>query len=112
MPYVILLLAIAFEVMASLALKASGGFARLGYSVLALAGFGLSLWLLARVSAVLPISMTYPTWAALGIIGTAIGGACFFAERISMQHVASLGLILCGVMLMHAPIAAWAGGSR
>ena len=112
MPYVILLVAITFEVMASLALKASGGFVRLGYSALALAGFGLSLWLLARVSAVLPISITYPTWAALGIIGTTLGGAWFFAERISLQHVASLGLILCGVVLMHAPIAAWAGGSR
>ena len=112
MPYVVLLIAIALEVMASLALKASGGFVRLGYSALALVGFGLSLWLLARVSAVLPISITYPTWAALGIVGTTIGGAWFFAERIPAQHIASLGLILCGVLLMHAPIAAWAGGSR
>lgn len=112
MPYVILLVAIAFEVMASLALKASGGFVRTGYSALALAGFGLSLWLLARVSAVLPISITYPTWAGLGIIGTTVGGSAFFAERISLQHMMAVGLILCGVALMHAPIAAWAGGSR
>ena len=108
----VLLAAIAFEIVASLALKASSGFVRLGYSALALAGFGLSLWLLARVGAVLPISITYPTWAGLGIVGATVGGAWFFGERITLQHTAALGLILCGVALMHAPIAAWAGGSR
>ncbi len=112
MPYMILLLAILVEVIASLALKASGGFVRLGWSVLALTGFGLSLWLLARVSAVLPISITYPTWAGLGIVGATIGGAVFFAERITAQHMAALALIVGGVVLMHAPLAAWAGGSR
>lgn len=112
MSYAILFVAIALEVMASLALKASGGFSRIGYSALALVGFGLSLWLLARVSAVLPISITYPTWAGLGVIGATIGGAWFFAERITVQHTVALGLILCGVVLMHAPIAAWAGSSR
>lgn len=113
MSYLVLLLAIAFEVAASLALKASAGFSRIGFSLLALAGFGLSLWLLARVSAALPISVTYPTWAGLGVVGATLGGAWFFAERITLQHALSLGLIVCGVALLHAPIAAWtAGGSR
>ena len=112
MPYIILLLAIALEVMASLALKASAGFARWGFSILALSGFGLSLWLLARVSAILPISITYPTWAGLGIVGATLGGALFFAERISVQHMLSLGLVICGTALLHAPIASLTAGSR
>jgi small multidrug resistance pump len=112
MPYLILLSAIAIEVVASLALKASGGFVRLGYSAVALVGFGLSLWLLARVSAILPISVTYPTWAGLGIVGATFGGALLFAERITGQHLTALALIVLGVALMHAPLPAWAGGAR
>ena len=112
MPYLILFAAIALEVMASLALKASGGFARWLPSILAVSGFGLSLWLLARVSAILPISITYPTWAGLGIFGATIGGALLFAERISGQHMMSLALIVGGVALMHAPVAAWTDSSQ
>ncbi len=112
MAYLLLLVAIAFEVAASLALKASVGFSRLGCSAMALIGFGLSLWLLARVSAVLPISITYPTWAGLGIVGATIGGAWFFAENITIQHVLAIGLIISGLALMHAPIGAWAGETQ
>ena len=110
MPYLILLGAITIEVVASLALKASGGFAKFGWSALALAGFGTSLWLLARVSATLPISITYPTWAGLGIVGATVGGAWLFAERITVQHTFSLALIVAGVALMHAPITIVGGG--
>lgn len=60
MPHLILLPTIAIEVIASLALEASDGFVRLEYLAGALLGFGLSLWLLARASAILPISITYP----------------------------------------------------
>ena len=112
MPYVLLLAAIAVEVMASLALKASDGFTKVGHSAIALLGFGVSLWLLARVSALLPISITYPTWAGLGIFGATLGGALLFAERISLQHATALALIVGGVVLMHAPIAAWTSDSE
>ncbi len=103
MAYALLFLAILLEVTASLALKASVGLTRLWPSLLALAGFGLSLALLAQVSARLPISLTYPAWAGLGIAGTTLGGVLLFGEVLSVQHCAGLAVLVLGICILFAP---------
>lgn len=109
MPYVILLAAIAIEVGASLALKLSAGLSRPLPAVVALLGFGLSLLLLARVSAQLPLSLTYPTWAGLGVVGATLGAAALFGERVTPQHWAGIATVVLGVALIHMPLRS-AGG--
>lgn len=59
--------AIAAEVCATLLLKASDGFGRPLVGVVALAGFGLALWLLSAALQRLPISVAYPVWIGLWI---------------------------------------------
>lgn len=102
-PYLLLLLAILFEVGASLALKASAGFSRPLPSVMALLGFGAALALLAQITTRLPLSLTYPTWAGLGLVGATLGAAALFGERITVQHGLGIALIVAGVALVHAP---------
>ncbi len=104
MLYVLLLAAIAIEVGASLALKLSDGLSRPLPALAALLGFGLSLLLLARVSAHLPLSLTYPTWAGLGIVGATLGAAALFGERVTAQHWIGIAVVVLGVALIHAPL--------
>ena len=104
MDYLVLLLAIAVEVAASLALKASAGFTRPLPAFLALSGFGTALWLLARVSERLPLSLTYPTWAGLGIVGATLGAVALFDERVTARHWMGIGTIVLGLVIMYAPV--------
>ena len=103
MPYAILLAAIVLEVGASLALKASAGFSRPLPGMAALLGFGAALALLAHVTARLPLSLTYPTWAGLGIIGATIGAALLFGEQVTLQRWMGIALVIVGLVVMYAP---------
>ena len=100
MAYGLPLVAIPVEVAASILLKASAGFSRPLPAFTALAGFGLSLWLLSRVSAVLPISFTYAAWAGLGIIGATIGGMVVFGETVSAMHWVGIVIVAAGIVVL------------
>ncbi|NGQ92897.1 QacE family quaternary ammonium compound efflux SMR transporter [Rhodobacter sp. HX-7-19] len=103
MPYLLLLLAIGLEVGASLALKASEGFSRLLPGAAALAGFGASLFLLAQITTRLPLSLTYPTWAGLGIVGATIGAMLLFGETVSLQRWLGIVIVVIGIVVMYLP---------
>lgn len=66
--------AIAAEVCATLLLKASDGFGRPLVGVVALAGFGLALWLLSAALQRLPISVAYPVWIGVGSVVVSVAG--------------------------------------
>lgn len=109
-PYLLLLLAILFEVGASLALKASAGFSRPLPSVMALLGFGAALALLAQITTRLPLSLTYPTWAGLGIVGATLGAMLVFDEPVTTQRWLGIAVVVAGLVVMYAP--ALLGGDR
>ena len=83
MPYVLLGLAIVSEVTATLSLRASAGFSRLGPSVLVVAGYLISFVLLAKVLTSLNVGPVYAIWSALGTVGAFVGGALLFGEQAS-----------------------------
>jgi small multidrug resistance pump len=103
MGYVLLLLAIAAEVVATVSLRLSDGFARPGPAAVALGGFGIALWLLALAMRTVPLSISYPMWAGVGTVG-ALGAAwALFGERLGAVQFAGVALVLAGVALLHAP---------
>jgi small multidrug resistance pump len=95
---VILFLAILGEVVGTVALKASDGFARLGPSVVV--GYGLSFYLLALALKQIPLGVAYAIWSGLGTAGAVVAGILLWRESLNLAGVGIL-LIIAGVVLLN-----------
>jgi small multidrug resistance pump len=102
-----LFLAIALEVTATILMKYSDGFTRLGPTVGMLFFYALSLAPLARVLTQLEVGAVYAIWSALGTAAVALIGMVLFHEPASGLKVFSIALIIVGVVCLnlsgHAP---------
>jgi small multidrug resistance pump len=94
----LLLLAIGAEVGSTALLPRTESFSRAGWSAVVLLGYGMSIWLLALVVRVLPVSVTYAVWAGLGTAAVAVIGYLFLGESMTVLKATSLGLIVLGVV--------------
>jgi len=94
--------AIAAEVIATVALKASDGFSRPVPSAIVVAGYLVSFWLLALVLKDMSVGATYAIWSAVGTAAVALIGIALYGEAASMLKLASLGLIVVGVIGLNA----------
>jgi len=101
--YLLLLIAIVIEVAATVGLRLSEGFARLGYGLAAIGGYALSLFLLAQAMKTVPLSISYPLWAGLGTAGALLVAWGLFGERLQLIQWAGVALVLLGVVLLNAP---------
>jgi small multidrug resistance pump len=100
-PYVFLLLAIAFEVVATSLLKLSDGFSRLWPTVGCLAGYVAAFVLLAVVVRHVPVGVAYAVWAGLGTAAIAAVGVVFLHESITVAKVAGVLLVIGGVVTLN-----------
>jgi small multidrug resistance pump len=96
-----LFLAIALEVTATILMKYSDGFTRLGPTVGMLVFYGLSLLPLARVLKELEVGAVYAIWSALGTAAVALIGMFLFHEPANGLKVFSLALIIVGVVCLN-----------
>ena len=103
MGYLLLLVAIAIEVAATIGLRLSDGFSRIGYGIAAIAGYGVSLWLLAQSMRTVPLSISYTLWAGLGTAGALLAAWGIFGERLSPLQWGGVACVLLGVALLNAP---------
>ena len=94
--------AISSEVVATLALKHSDGFTHLLPSVIVVAGYAVSFWLLALVLKHLSVGTTYAIWSAVGTAAIALVGIAAYGEGASPLKLASLALIIVGVIGLNA----------
>ena len=102
MPAIYLALAIASEVIATVALKASDGFSKPVPAAIVVAGYAISFWLLALVLKHLSVGTTYAIWSAVGTAAIALIGIAAYGEGASPLKLASLGLIIVGVIGLNA----------
>ncbi len=99
-PYALLALAIVSEVTGTTALKLSDGFSELFPSLVVVVGYVSSFYLLGLVLEELPIGPVYATWAALGIVATALIGVVLFDDPLDVVGVVGMTLIVAGVVLL------------
>jgi small multidrug resistance pump len=62
------------------------------------AGYALSIWMLALVVRAIPVSVAYAVWAGLGTAAVALIGFLFLGESMSWLKATSLALIVLGVV--------------
>jgi small multidrug resistance pump len=95
---VLLGLAIAVEVCATLALRASDGLTRPGLVVAVVAGYATSFWLLSLVLRDISIGTSYAIWSGVGTAALAIIGMVALGEAATALKIGSIALIIAGVV--------------
>lgn len=98
MAWWLLLIAGLLEVAWAIGLKYTEGFTRLWPSVGTLAAMAGSVVLLGIAMRSLPVGTSYAVWVGVGAVGTAILGIVLFGEPASAGRLASLGLIIAGIV--------------
>ncbi|TMQ90759.1 multidrug efflux SMR transporter [Actinomadura soli] len=101
MPFVLLALAIAFEVTATLSMRASDGFTKPGPAVVVVAGYVISFFFLAKALTSLNVGPVYAIWSALGTIGAFVGGVLLFGEQVRPLTIAGAVIIVVGVIVIN-----------
>lgn len=102
MPFVLLAFAIAFEVTATLAMRASEGFSRLWPSLIVVAGYLVSFVFMAKALTSLNVGPVYAIWSALGTVGAFAGGVLLFGEPVKPVTIAGAVIIVIGVIVMNS----------
>jgi small multidrug resistance pump len=101
MAWVLLSIAIAAEIIATLCLKASEGLSKLWPSIGVLFGYATAFTFMAMSLKKLDVGITYAIWSGVGIIGAAIGGVVFFDQHLSRMAMIGMGIIIAGVVVMN-----------
>src|SRR3954447_23495425 len=98
---VLLLVAIAAEVAATVALPRAQGLHNPGWTAFVLGGYAVSIWLLAVVVRHMSVSTAYAIWAGLGTAAVAVIGAVWMGESWDAIKVGALALIIVGVVTLN-----------
>ncbi len=100
-PHVIALIgAIVAEVIGTSALQASQQFTRIGPSLVAIVGYGASLYLLAIALRTIPVGIAYAIWSGLGVVLISLVGLVMFGQKLDLAAVLGLSLIIAGVVVL------------
>ncbi len=98
MNWLILVVAGLYEIGWAIGLKYTEGFTRLWPTVGTTLSMILSVGLLGIAMKSLPVGTAYAVWVGVGAVGTAILGIVLFDEPVNMARLASLALILAGII--------------
>ena len=100
--WVMLSIAIFFEICGTVSMRLSEGLTRLTPSLLIFAFFAVSFGLNAFVVRVLGLSVVYAVWSGVGTVATAAIGVWYFKEPATALKLSSIGLVVIGVLGVHA----------
>ena len=98
MNWLILFVAGLFEVCWAVGLKYTDGFSRFWPSVATVAAMVASVVLLGIAMKTLPVGTAYAVWVVIGAVGTAILGMLLMGDAVNAGRIASLVLIVAGVV--------------
>ncbi|MBI3197063.1 MAG: quaternary ammonium compound efflux SMR transporter SugE [Rhodospirillales bacterium] len=98
MAWLILLVAGLCEIGWATGLKYTEGFTRLMPTILTVTSMVVSIVLLGIALKTLPVGTGYAVWTGIGAVGTAITGILLFGESTDLMRLASIGLIIAGIV--------------
>ncbi|AFU00674.1 MULTISPECIES: DMT family transporter [Nocardia] len=101
MTMLLLALAIASEVTATVSLKLSEGFTKLVPSIVVVIGYGAAFWFLSQsLKRGMQIGVAYGIWSAVGVAAIAVIGVLFLDERLTLIQVGGIALVILGVLAL------------
>lgn len=98
MAWLMLIVAGSFEVVWAIGLKYAEGFTKFWPSVMTIVAMLVSIVLLGLAMKQLPVGTSYAVWVGVGAVGTAILGIVLLGESASAGRLASLALIVAGIV--------------
>ena len=98
MAWLILFVAGLCEIGWAIGLKYTEGFTRLVPSILTGTAMVVSVILLGMALKTLPVGTGYAVWTGIGAVGTAILGIFLFGEATDWMRLASIALIVAGII--------------
>jgi multidrug transporter EmrE-like cation transporter len=97
----ILLGAIASEVVGTTFLKLSEGFTRPLQSVVFVVAYALSFYLMSVSIKQIPIGAAYAIWSGLGTAATVAVGVILWKESLDLARIVGIALIIIGVLVLN-----------
>lgn len=97
-PWILLAIAITFEIAGTSLLKASDGFARWGLGMASMACYWVCFGFLAAAIKTIPVGVAYAIWSGVGIVAIALIGWVVFRQALSMSQTGFIVLILIGAI--------------
>lgn len=98
MAWLLLIIAGLCEIVWAIGLKYAEGFTRFWPSVMTVTAMLISIVLLGIAMKSLPVGTSYAVWVGVGAVGTAVLGIVLLGESASAGRLASLGLIVAGIV--------------
>jgi quaternary ammonium compound-resistance protein SugE len=98
MAWLVLFVAGLCEIGWAVGLKYTEGFSRLVPSVLTVGAMVVSMILLGIALKTLPVGTGYAVWTGIGAVGTATLGIILFGESMEPMRLASIALIVAGIV--------------
>jgi small multidrug resistance pump len=99
--WMLLALAILFEVAGTTCMRLSESFTRLTPSVMIFVFYACSFTINTIVTRALGLSVVYAVWAGVGTVLTAAIGYWYFKEPMTALKMSCIGLIVIGVVGLH-----------
>lgn len=99
--YLILVAAIAAEVVATTALARSESFSRLVPSIVAVLGYVVAFWLLSICLRSIPTGVVYALWSGMGIVLITAVSWVVYQQKLDAPALLGLALILAGVAVIN-----------
>lgn len=101
MTYIYLIVAVAFEVVATTALKETHGFTKLVPSLVTVAGYAAAFYFLSLVLKVIPVGVVYAMWSGAGIVFITAIAWFWFRQSLDLPALLGIGLIMAGVIVIN-----------
>ena len=96
--WILLLIAIAFEILGTSLLKLSNGFEKWQWGAAAIGAYWASFIFLAPAIKTIPVGVAYAIWAGVGIAAITMIGVFFFGQRLQFIQYLFISLILIGAV--------------
>jgi len=94
-------IAIAAEVIATTALKASNEFTRLVPSIIVVIGYGTAFYFMTISLRVLPVGIMYAIWSGVGIVSISLLGWLVYRQTLDTPAMIGMGMIIAGVVVIN-----------
>lgn len=96
-----LVIAILSEVIATLALKPSEGFTKLGPSLIVVAGYAIACYFLSLALKTMSVGIVYAIWSGLATVLLALFAYFVFKQKLDVPAIVGLFLIVVGVVVIN-----------
>ena len=99
--YLLLLVAILAEVVATSALKAAESFTRPVPSLVVVVGYGIAFTCLSVTLKTLPLGVAYAIWSGVGTALVAVVGWLAYKQQLDLPAILGIALIIAGTIMLN-----------